>query len=121
MSCECDSIAEELFDFRWRRLWMLVSNPFAGNVATEFVQFQRNREPFLARHLPVTCDLLFECRLRCHGFSLVRAHSAVNACSMLCSTAGVNPPLPTRTTPESIRGWAAAFNLRISELEERYF
>jgi len=57
---------------------MLVANAFPGNVTTEFVQFQRDREPFFAGHLTVTQNLFFQACLWRHVPTLPRRAPPVN-------------------------------------------
>jgi hypothetical protein len=44
----------------------LAADAFAGQVASELVQFQGDLQPLLARHASVALDLSLKGRFRCH-------------------------------------------------------
>ena len=53
-------------------------NPFAGDLARELVQIQRDGEPLLAGHLAIALDLLVQCGRRSHDVWIIQFLSAEN-------------------------------------------
>ena len=54
------------------------ANPFACDVAGEFMQFQSDCQSLLARHLTVTVNLFFQGGSRIHNLSIVYLRFADN-------------------------------------------
>jgi hypothetical protein len=69
---------EEFFDFHRGGVGMLAADAFAGDVAGQFMQVQRDGEALFAGHRAVTFDLGDECLLRIHGVTVAEWRGCIN-------------------------------------------
>jgi hypothetical protein len=68
---------EQAFDFSRVGFGMLSADPFAGNVARQLVQTQRDGQPLFARHQTVAFNLFVQRGGRSHG-SVITEFSRVS-------------------------------------------